>query len=191
MDDLIFERYTEREANTAQLAIEQIQTEAEIDIEEENHDPTRICWSNLRCDDSRCKIITGLSSQEFSEIFDLCGHSISANTGRGQRGEFSKEDKLVIVLCYLKHYETKDKLADTFSISKPHVHRIVADTTNNITSVLYDHFVRFAHIDISERVMFDQAKFVLDATFQTIWTPIGTYDERKRYYSGKHKAYGL
>ena len=31
----------------------------------------------------------------------------------------------------------------------------------------------------------------MDVTFQSIWTPSGTYDERKLYYSGKHKMYGL
>lgn len=31
----------------------------------------------------------------------------------------------------------------------------------------------------------------MDVTFQSIWTPLGTYEERKRYYSGKHKQYGL
>lgn len=31
----------------------------------------------------------------------------------------------------------------------------------------------------------------MDVTFQPIWTPLGTYEERKRYFSGKHKQYGF
>lgn len=31
----------------------------------------------------------------------------------------------------------------------------------------------------------------MDATLQEIWTPLGTFDERKRFFSGKHKLYGL
>lgn len=31
----------------------------------------------------------------------------------------------------------------------------------------------------------------MDTTIQEIWTPLGTYEERKRFYSGKHKLYRL
>jgi hypothetical protein len=31
----------------------------------------------------------------------------------------------------------------------------------------------------------------MDATLQEIWTPLGTFEERKRFFSGKHKLYGL
>jgi hypothetical protein len=34
--------------------------------------------------------------------------------------------------------------------------------------------------------LFPNAKFIMDATFQPIWTPIGTYNEKKSFYSGKH-----
>ena len=117
--------------------------------------------------------------------------SIYQNTGRGSRGDITKEDKLLILLCYLKHYETQEKIADTFSISKAYVHRIITETVRSITSRLYNHYVSAAQIDIEDRTSLPTAKFVIDATFQQIWTPLGTYDERKRYYSGKHKAYGL
>src|SRR4051812_47013305 len=36
---------------------------------------------------------------------------------------YTKQDKLVMVLCYVKHYETIDKMKETFNISKPQLHR--------------------------------------------------------------------
>src|SRR5262245_24325455 len=63
-----------------------------------------------------------------------------------------------------------------------------------ITPVLYARFVEGIYELIGpdeEMAEFPDARFVLDATFQETWTPLGTYDERKRFFSGKHKGYGL
>lgn len=101
----------------------------------------------------------------------------------------------MITLCYLKHYETMDKLKDTFAISKTCLYNLLEATVEAITPVLYEHFV--VHLadrlddDEEEPELFPEAKFVMDATFQPIWTPAGTFNEKKRYYSGKHKMYGL
>jgi hypothetical protein len=100
-----------------------------------------------------------------------------------------------MVLCYLKHYETIDKMKDTFSISRSYLHTLLQKTINAISPILYDYYVK----NLSEQIddedeeyeAFPKAKFVMDVTFQSIWTPTGTYDEKKLYYSGKHKLYGL
>lgn len=61
-----------------------------------------------------------------------------------------------------------------------------------ISPLLYAHFVENAEARIpAEEDDFPEARYVMDVTFQPIWTPLGTYEERKRYYSGKHKQYGL
>ena len=101
-----------------------------------------------------------------------------------------------MTLCYLKHYETLDKMKDTFSISKTHLHTILDSTITIITPILYEHFVQ----NMSERIVdeneepdlpFPEAKYVMDATFQPIWTPAGTFNEKRSYFSGKHKMYGM
>lgn len=193
--DEILDHYREREENTRQLAEDAQELQDEIDEEEEELDPARVCWLNLCDDDERCKIICGFGPDEFQEVYDLVEDDIQENIGRGLRSKIPKEDKLLMVLCYLKHYETIDKMKDTFSISKSHLQSLLATTITAIMPTLYDHYVT----ELQERVedeseedqLFPDAKFVMDATFQPIWTPTGTYNEKKRYYSGKHKMYGL
>jgi len=84
----------------------------------------------------------------------------------------------------------------TFSISRPYLHTILQKTINSISPVLYDYYVnnlqdRLGDDDEDKKQAFPDAKFVIDVTFQPIWTPTGVYDEKKQYYSGKHKMYGL
>jgi hypothetical protein len=128
-------------------------------------------------------------------LYDLTEEHIYENIGRGLRGKVTKQDKLMIVLCYLKHYETLDKMADTFSMSKSNLQHILSVVIEAIEPILYQKLV----VEIQEYFpedeeeespeLFPEAKYVMDATFQTIWTPTGTFAEQKRYYSGKHKAY--
>lgn len=67
-------------------------------------------------------------------------------------------------------------------------------TIKAITPVLYRRYVKRIYELIGpdeEMAEFPDARYVMDVTLQEIWTPLGTYEERKRYFSGKHKAYGL
>jgi len=113
-------------------------------------------------------------------------------TGRGLRSKIGDHDRLLMVLCYLKHYETLDKMKETFQLSKTHLYRILDTTMNAITPILSEMFIEEAEISTPDDTDdFPQARFVMDTTFQPIWTPLGTFEERKRFYSGKHKQYGL
>jgi hypothetical protein len=46
--------YQEREANTVQLAEEVMDLEGELNDEEEEQDPARLCLANLNGDDASC-----------------------------------------------------------------------------------------------------------------------------------------
>lgn len=118
MEDDLFDHYREREENTRDMAATALQQQHDIDQEEEDKDPSRVCWSNLSDDEERCKILVGFCVNDFLFLFDLVEDEIQENIGRGLRGKIPKEDKLLIVLCYLKHYETIDKMRDTFSRNK-------------------------------------------------------------------------
>ncbi len=196
MDDDLFAEYEEREENTRQLAEDELEMQQEIDEEEENEDPSRVCWANLANDDRRCKILSGFTCDEFLELYDIVEGSIRENIGRGRQSKVSKLDRFLVTLCYLKHYETLDKLKDTFALSKTCLYNLLETTINAISPVLYNHFVvnlddRLDEDDEDIQVNFPEAKFVMDATFHPIWTPAGTFNEKKRYFSGKHKMYGL
>jgi len=195
MDDERLAYYEEREEHTAALAEEQIEQQEELDEAEEEQNPARLCWENLNGDDPRCRILTGFTCDEFLELLGLCEHAIPMTLGRGKHGKWSAADKFLMTLCYVKHYETQDKLGDTFHTSKAQVNRIVSATIAAITPILYDHYVTNVRAllppDVEDGGEFGQAKCVMDATLQEIWTPLGTFEERKRFFSGKHKLYGL
>ena len=194
MDSALFDYYEDREAQTVELVREGAEQDAEIAEAEERHDPTRLCWANIDGDDNRCKILTGFICGQFLELFDICEGAMPVTLGRGRRSKISNHDKLLLALCYLKHYETKEKLQETFAISKTQIHRNLDTTIKSITPVLYQRYIENIYTLIDPDVdqnNFPDAKFVMDTTTQEIWTPIGTYNERKRYYSGKHKMYGL
>lgn len=77
-------------------------------------------------------------------------------------------------------------------ISKTHLKRVLNLVIQAITQVLDAKFVEDVGAIIpAEDDDFPKARYIMDATFQPIWTPLGTYNERKRFYSGKHKRYGL
>lgn len=192
MDDAIFDRYREREEHTAVMAEAVIDDEMQIDEEEENHDPSQVCWHNLCDDDDRTKVITGFTCEQFLELYEIVAEELPVTTGRGLRTKISDHDKLLMTLCYLKHYETIDKMKETFRISKTHLLRVLDATIAIISPLLYQQFVVDVEPSMSdEDDEFPTARYVMDVTFQSIWTPLGTYNERKRYFSGKHKQYGL
>jgi hypothetical protein len=191
----VFEHYKDREEHTAKLADDALVLQNQINIAEDNVNSSPVSWANLQLDEDRCRLICGFSPKEFRDLYNIVEDDIEENIGRELRSKISKEDKLLMTLCYLKHYETIDKIRDTFSISKSYIHTILSKTINSIPPVLYEYYV----IDLEDRLddneekykLFPDAKFVMDVTFQSIWTPTGTYEEKKVYFSGKHKMYGL
>lgn len=85
MDDDLFAEYEEREENTRQLAEDELEMQQEIDEEEENEEPSRVCWANLANDDRRCKILSGFTCDEFIELYEIVEDSIKENIGRGRQ----------------------------------------------------------------------------------------------------------
>lgn len=192
----ILDYYREIEINTAHLAQEAIELQEEIDEDETTLDTSKVTWANLRTDEDMCKIICGFTVEEFLDIYTLVEDAIEENIGRGRRSKITKKDKLVMVLCHLKHYEILDRMKITFCISKAYLYKILNETIIAITPVLYDYYVvhledRLEKENEDEIEEFPEAKYVMDATFQEIWTPMGSFQERKQYFSGKHKMYGL
>jgi hypothetical protein len=197
MKEDLFTEYEEREEKTRQLVEESLAMEEEADDEEEEGvDPTRICWSNLRNDDKRCKILCGFTTDEFVALYTIVEASIRVHSGRGPRSKLSKQDRLLITLCHLKHYETVEKLGKTFSLSKTQLCALLDTTVRSTSPVLHTHFVlnlkdRLEEEEEEEPVNFPEAKLIVNATFQTTWTPPGTMKERVRHYSTKYKSYGF
>ena len=141
MDDALFDRYEAREAHTIALAAEVLDDEMALDDEEENIDPALVCAHNLCDNEARMKIITGLSIEQFLDVYAVVADVLPVVTGRGPRSKIGGRDRLLMTLCYLKHYETLDKMKDTFHVSRSHLHRVLETTIDVITPVLYQRFV--------------------------------------------------
>lgn len=78
-------------------------------------------------------------------------------------------------------------MKDTFSISKTRLHTILDTTITVITPILYDYFVRNLNERIEDEddepdLPFPEAKYIMDATFQPIWTPAVTFNEKRSYF---------
>ena len=97
MNEELFEHYEEREEETRGLAENELEQQMEIDDEEENEDPSRVCWLNLSNDDRRCKILTGFSPEEFLTLYDLVEASIVENIGRGRQSKISKFEPYCLI----------------------------------------------------------------------------------------------
>jgi hypothetical protein len=196
MENDVFDYYREREEHTVALADAALEEQQALDEEQEEEDPVHLRWRNLSEDDERCRVLTGFACDEFLELLEHCEHAMPATIGRGRRSKLSNHDKFLIVLCYVKHYETVEKIAASFHVSATQMHRVLDETIHAIAPILYARYVTnvrdlIDEEDVPDAGEFGAAKFVMDATLQEIWTPLGTYNERKRFYSGKHKLYGL
>lgn len=195
MDEEVFDYYQEREEHTIQMAEAQLEEQEELDAAEEALDPALLCWANINDNDDRCRVLTGFTCEEFLELLGHCEHAIPVALGRGRRTRASNHDKFLMILCYVKHYETQGKIGETFHVSKTQINRVLDETIKAIAPLLYARYVEnvaaLLEPDELDENEFEQAKFVMDATFQEIWTPLGNYDERERFFSDKHKAYGL
>lgn len=194
MNDELAAYYRDREEHTVQLAEAQLEEQEAFDEAEEALDPALVCWANINGHVERCRVLTGFTCAEFMELLGYVEDAIPTVIGRGRRSRLVPADRFLLLLCYLKHYETHAKIGDTFHVSKTQIQRIVDTTLAAVTPLLYSRFVENITDLIDYEPVegeFSEAKYVMDATIQEIWTPLGTYEERKRYYSGKHKLYGL
>lgn len=195
MDDDQLDYYKDRELHTASLAHEELIRQRHSDQADDDDNITRLCWNNVKGDDEQCIILTGFSCDEFIELLEICEKHIPIVIGRGKHGQFTTADKLLMILCYIKHYETQEKLGSTFNISKSQVNSLVDDVSDAIMPIFYDKYVvnidKLTAYQHKLKGEFANAKFVMDATVQEIWTPLGNFNERKRFYSEKHKKYCL
>lgn len=183
------DRYRQRERRTEEMAQELQDLEEEA---EEREEQTWSLWLDLQEVPARCQTWCGFTPQRFLELYALLEDVLQGHTGRGRRGTMSRHDRLLLLLVYLKHYETWDKLGASFSISKAQAKRLVSEVAEAALPLLWRRYVEGLDLDEPQPYPeFPQAVCLMDVTFQPCWTPAGLYDERKRFFSGKHKMYGL
>lgn len=191
-EDPLVARYRARAERTEEMAAALEEAEAEEDEEEGEVDNS--LWGTCVADANRCATLCGFSPGEFLELYAEVEAGLDDHAGRGKRSKITKHDKLLMLLVFLKHYESNKRLAETFSISKSHAQKCVAEVAHAIGPLLWDLYVETIDLDDADMERYPELPDVvamMDVTVQPIWVPDGSFEERKRYFSGKHKTYVL
>jgi hypothetical protein len=128
------------------------------------------------------KRLTGVSKENFQDLYTKINtyiqqdKEVNPNKRRGLKtSQISEEDRLLIVLYYLRHYPTFENLANIFGISESYCHKI---------------YTRYAKILAQVETLPNRKKLLedapetlaIDATEQPIERPI---KGQRAYYSGK------
>lgn len=190
-EDPLLSHYRARSASTAALAAGAEEDEADAGDEEPEEADDSV-WAVCAADAERCKVFSGFTVPEVLELFGECEDALVEHVGRGKHSKLSKHDRLLMLLMHLRHYDPSATLAQTFGISKTHIQRTIRATAEAVAPVLWHCYVETVDLDAAPR--FDEFPTVvamMDATVQPIYAPEGAYDEKKRFFSGKHKIYCL
>lgn len=189
MDPDLINRYNLRALNTTEIA----QNAMEIELEEDEADSHLLRWRKIAHDADHCELLTGFNPSDFLKLFEIAKPYIPVHIGRGRSSTLTPHDHLLILLCYLKHYETYSQLKSTFDLSTTYLHDIIGESIRILSSVFYNQFVvlldkgtRRAHSED-----FPNEVLVGGVTFQPSWTPMLTSVEKKRWFSTKHGKYGI
>lgn len=127
----------------------------------------------------RTKSTTGLTENQFKELYRLVSEQFSWNTGKGRPRCLDFRDALAVTLMYFKANVTEKFIAEQFAIAQPSVSRIIAEVEPMIAAVLAD-----AVPGLQEALRGSSA--VIDGSLFPCWS----WTDRPELYSGKHKTTG-
>ena len=140
----------------------------------------------LKVSATKFKRATGLSKENLQQLSEKVSLYIlkdkEANPAkkRGKKSsEVSQENRLLLVLYYLRHYPTFENLADVFGISESYCHKIYTRYGKILAQV--------ETLPNRKQLLEDAPKILaIDATEQPIERPV---KGQRAYYSGKKKAH--
>lgn len=149
-------------------------------------------WRNIEGDDEWCRSLTGFTCAQVLSLYNLCEPRFpEPKTGRGRRSRFKQIDKLIILLCYVSHYEVQTTLEKKFGVARSRLAAILLEISTSVCPVLYEHFVDDVQ-QLSKRkklTNFPEAKFMIDITSQNTNLPDGLSAKADDYYSERDHHY--
>ncbi|KAH9083228.1 hypothetical protein LEN26_021054 [Aphanomyces euteiches] len=132
--------------------------------------------------------MTNFTNVEFDILWGVCEEHVHAAwyDGRG---------RIFMLLCVMKHYDSWDRHALDFGMRTPTFEKVVMRILNLVEPYLFEQFVRpiamKTLLTTSKRIQrFPGVLYAIDVKFQPTNRPSGTFDDAKRYFSGKHNLYG-
>lgn len=145
---------------------------------------------------------TNMTYAEMYELYKLCEEKIREEWKGSKRNKskYSLMDILFLMLVSFKSGTTWFFVANQFRLHAATVERIVVRLIKCISVHLYDHFIgkesekstmenfRRNNLTFSNT---PEALYAVDVRLQHCYRPTGAMENVKKYFSGKHKMYGL
>lgn len=146
--------------------------------------------------------LTNFSNAEFHQLWDKVSGFVSENwgAGRGRRSSFTPKDVFFMILVTCKQGGAWDWIGRMFNIKGPTFQKMITRFIDMLAPFMHDCFVKKVTEQFTmTRLMstgrtfsnYACARYAVDVTFQRAERPSGSVAEGKKYFSGKHKAYGF
>ncbi|ETW03945.1 hypothetical protein H310_04360 [Aphanomyces invadans] len=172
----------------------------EPDVDEDSNSPVFDTYLQTQGPEG-IMTLTNFSPSEFNLLWadirqDVFRHW---NIGSGRKCSVKPRDLLLMMLASLKHCGTWDIVAQTFRVTTATFEKRVM----SFIEAMHPYLTRkFIHGMASKWTMhelaangtrfenYPHARYATDVTFQQTNVPVGSYAEKKLFFSGKHHLYG-
>lgn len=139
-----------------------------------------------------CMSLTGFLPKDIEKLVTISSSAFNLSR-KGRRIVATTLDMVVMLLQYLRCYPRFERGAFLFNL-KPSTYENYIKTALEALYRLYEEeFIinPARHSDLPKIPDFKNASYVVDATVQVIYMPVGPFTASKLYFSGKHYFYCL
>ena len=139
--------------------------------------------------------MTNLTIGEFMEIYSDVESEINI-IRRGPKPKISPKDSLFMTLVMLKGFFKWEMLSNLFSVKIGILEKTIKATLESIQPILVQKYIQNIPKDVQDTLQISFPNFanciqVVDVCFQPIQKPSGSFSSKKKFFSGKHYAYGV
>ena len=122
---------------------------------------------------------TGLTDDQFSDLFDRIAERFVWDSGVGRPPELNLREALVVTLMYFRTNVPQDFIGSIFGVSQPTISRAISAVEAMVDAVLAD-----CVPELCELMRGDTA--IIDGTLLPCWS----WASKPELFSGKHKTTG-
>lgn len=145
-------------------------------------------FNKIKSKENGIKVATGFDEYEFMFLFDIVEKDLTVlNKGKGRKCKLSAKERLLIVLMFLKHYDTTDRLGAVFGITSASCNQIITKTLKILKPTLIQNFLM--PFKKSEQVLKGircalnpEVALIIDTTVFEIQKPTGLFEDIKVFF---------
>lgn len=134
----------------------------------------------------------GFSIDEFDHLFTLSADCFIFK-GKGRKPQIAQKDILIILLHFFRRYPRLEEMASALGMTASKLSKILDKAIQAAHERYVPLFItRPAEtIDLPSDPNVPECGYIVDATVQRIQVPTGTFEQKKKWFSGKHGFYCL